>query len=200
MDARTILVLAAFAIVGCQSAPVSPTVIPPPAVPQVPTDVADVWDSRSYLAAWVDNGATRGAATLVGDGASAAIRVDVSAGDTVLRGPDFDPPLTAVTAARVRYRWLGNGSNEVLFVTMFLRPSTFDAYLDVPKLFFIQSDLSQPPQNGSGLWVDELFTAHGLSTPPYSVRFATLEINGSGTYGPAAIHGTVEIDRIALIR
>jgi hypothetical protein len=32
------------------------------------------------------------------------------------------------------------------------------------------------------------------------VRFATLNVSGSGVYAPAAMHGIVEIDSIAVVR
>jgi len=190
------MLLAAFAVSGCESSPVAPTVIPAPSVPSVPTAIPNVWESRTELAAWVDN--TQPGVTVVGADASAAIHVDVAAGAAVLRGPDFDPPLT-MTAARVRYRWLDKGPHEVLLVTMYLRPSAFDFYTNPPKLFYVQGDLSQAPGNASGDWVDELFTAHGLSKPPYSVRFATLDVRVVQTYGGIGGHGVVEIDRISLI-
>src|SRR5438309_177487 len=109
MDARTIVVMAALVAVGCQSSPVAPTVSPPPAVPAVPTAAPNTWDSREELAAWVGNDQSRGGLTLAGDGVEAVIRVDMNAGNALLRGPDLDPPVT-MTAARVRYRWLDKGA------------------------------------------------------------------------------------------
>jgi hypothetical protein len=184
---------------ACDSAPVSPTIIPPRSVAAVPAAVPGVWDSAAELGAWVNNGVSTGPALVVGNGADAVIRVDV-ASVVNLHGPDLDPPMTGVTSARVRYRWIASGPSDVLLVDMYLRPPTLDRNLSIPHLFYIGSDLSSPPQNSSGEWVEELFTAHGISRPPYSVRFATLTVGGSGTYAPAAIHGTVEIDWVALVR
>jgi len=198
-----LLTVAASAMLaaGCHSAPVAPTVVPPPPVAAVATAVPYTWDSRAELAAWVDNGASRGPATVVGDGTEAVIRVDVNAGDTNLHGPDFDPPLTGVSSARIRYRWLDRAQDDVLFVEVYLRPATYDQSLNIPHLFSLGGgDISKPPENTSGQWVDQVFTAHNMSTPPYTVRFPTISVTGSGTYGPARIHGVVEIDSIALIR
>ena len=184
---------------ACETAPISPTIAPPPSVPAVPTQTPNVWDTSSELRGWVNNGVSTGAASVVGDGLEAVIRLDAGTRAS-FHGPDFDPPLTDVTAARVRYRWIGKGTNEVLLLDMYLRPPALDASLTYPHLFFIPSDLSRPPANASGEWVDELFTSHGTSNGPYSVKFAILDVTGDGTYGPATIHGIVEIDRIALLR
>jgi hypothetical protein len=195
-----ILLLSVTLAPACTNAPTAPTIVPPFSVASVPTARPGEWDSRSELAAWVGNGVSTGTATVIGDGTDAVIRIDLESGPAVLHGPDLDPPWTELTAARVRYRWTGGTPNDVLFVDIALRPPTLPPNLDPPKLFYIQGDLSKPPENRSGEWVNELLTGHGLSTPPYNVRFATLTVSGSGVYAPAAIHGIVEIDSIALVR
>ena len=173
-----IVVMLTLFTAGCESTTVSPTVIPPTSVRPVPTETPNVWDSRAELAVWVDNDQARGSATLEGDAAAAAIRVDLSGGAANLRGPDFDPPLT-ISAARVRYRWLNKEPNAVLFVTPYLRPSVLNAYLDVPKLFYIESHLSKLP---------------------YSVSFASLDVSVAGTHGAITARSVVEVDRISPIQ
>jgi len=200
MNTRFLFLLGlAVMTTACETRVVGPSIISPLSVAAVATSRPNLWDSREELAAWVNNGASTGSTTIVGDGNDAVIRIDVSQGDARLHGPDFDPPIT-LQATRLRYRWIGRGSNDVLFVTMYLRPAVFDQSLDIPHLFYIPGDLSRPPEEASGAWVDQLLTAHGTSTPPYSVRFPQLEISGSGIYAPGQIHGTVEIDWIALVQ
>jgi hypothetical protein len=188
---------------ACEIRPTAPTILPPPAVPAVATVRPLEWDSRDELAAWVNNGASSGPASVAGEGNDAVIQVDVSQGLVRLHGPSFDPPVDGVRAARVRYRWLGrvsDATSEVLRVDVYLQPAGGPPGLAIPHLFFIPADLSKPPDESSGTWVDQQFTSHGTSRPPYSVEFPVVTIDGTGAYGPAHIHGTVEIDLIALIR
>jgi hypothetical protein len=101
---------------------------------------------------------------------------------------------------RLRYCWLGRDESGVLFVTMYLRPPVLDARLDSPQLFDLPGfDLSKPPENESGEWVDKELTDHNSnsSRPPYDVLFPTLLV-GSGAANVVAkpLHGVVEIDRI----
>src|SRR5262245_32903758 len=126
----------ALTAAACESAPASPKIIPPASVAAVATGVPNVWDTRTEMAAWLDNGVSTGPATLVGDGTEAVIRVDVAAGNARLHGPDFDPPLNGVTGARIRYRLLDNGPNESIGVLVYLRPTTLGPNnLYVPELF-----------------------------------------------------------------
>src|SRR4029079_13145056 len=60
---------------GCQTQPISPTITEPPSVPSVPTETVNAWDTASELRAWVNNGVSTGAATVVGDGPDAVIRL-----------------------------------------------------------------------------------------------------------------------------
>ena len=187
----------ALAAAACQTAPVEPTVIAPPAVAAVPTVQPLVWDRREELAAWVNNGATVGAATLEGEGTGAVIRIEAAQEYVNLKGPDFDPPLTDVQEARVRYRWLDAGANGNLGMNIYLRPPNFTNATPVPRLFYAGADVLNEK---SGEWVDRVFTSNNTSTPPYAVQFANLSMPRAEIHRTTPIHGTVEIDAIALIR
>jgi hypothetical protein len=184
--------------------PGAPSLTAPTSVPAVATQAAGVWDSRDELAAWINNGATTGAVSVFVDGVDAAIRIDVSLGDAVLHGPDLRAGERPVSSGRIRYRWLGRASQDLLYVTIYLRP-TNEAYqtTGIPKLFYVPGDLSHPPAENSGDWVEQNFTDHNVNgiRPPYDPLFATIVVGGSaGRTAPKQIHGTVEIDRIEIIR
>src|SRR6186713_2016105 len=106
-----VLVTLAVAALACETSTPAPTVILAPSVPAVATADPYRWDTRDELAAWV-NGSTIGSAEVVGDGADALIRIQVSAGDATLHGPDCDPPPIDVQSARLRYRWTGRATND----------------------------------------------------------------------------------------
>jgi hypothetical protein len=133
---------------------------------------------------------------VVGEGAAAAIEVDISRVDALLHGPNFDPP-ARIDSARIRYRWVGRGTNELVFLTMYLRPPTLTGDLTIPKLF---PDFSQDFL--AGTWVETVLTDHNVNRTrgPYDTLFPTIQLTGSGTYGPARIRGVIQIDWIALTR
>jgi hypothetical protein len=183
---------------GCESSPVTPTVIPTASVPAVVTVQPNVWDRDEELRPWITPGTTTGAVTIAGEGAEAVIRVDVSRGTANLQGPDLEPALSSVRSARLRYRWIDRGADGSLFLTVYLRPITLNDALSVPRLTAATSAAGTAELN-SGNWVERTFTVMSGSPPISSsaMRYALINVRGTGA---TPIHGMVEIDWIALLQ
>jgi len=211
---RTTILLAALvsagaANIGCTAGtlPGAPSLIPPPSVAAVPTLAPGVWDTRTELAAWVDNGATTGPVSLIGDGADAVIRIDFSAGEALLHGPTLASPTRRVVSARLRCRWIGAAKHDLVFVTMSLRPPNPSAshFFGGPILRPTYPSENQRPQlplidTSAGNWVDQDMASGVPGLPVYETEFVTILIGGgTPNVAPAAIHGVMEIDRIQLI-
>lgn len=202
MGARiVILILLAGLAIACEISPVAPTIVPAATVPAAATVQPNVWDRREELLPWVTSGISTGTVSVTGDGADAVIRVEVAQGDANLHGPDLERTSSEVRSAQLRYRWQNREVNDSLFVTVYLRPIAFDLSLSVPRLTTATSSAALAEQH-SGNWIERTFslTSGSPISPPFSVKYALVNLRGSGTYGPAPVHGVVEIDWIALVR
>jgi hypothetical protein len=148
---------------------------------------------------WVEASSAPGVATVVGDGKEAVLQVDIAPGRIRLLGPHFDPPLSGVRAARIRYRWLGAGAGDVFWMTLWVREPNPDPSGLVPGLTKTRFDYS-PLRTGA--WLEDLFE-WSLASSPLTLSFPALELGGrndtpgAGDWHP---HGTAEIDWIALVR
>jgi hypothetical protein len=107
---RTVLLASCLAAGGCRLGdPDAPYVIPGPTAPSMTvTALPHVWDTREELESWINNKVSRGPVSIHGEGRAAVIRIAVAVGDPaphwVLRGPDFQPPVTGVHSIRLQYR------------------------------------------------------------------------------------------------
>lgn len=200
MNRRCLLfVLLTAPALACETSPAAPTVIPGSFVPAVATTEPYRWDTRDELTAWVGNGVSTGPIEVVGDAADAVIRIRLIDGDANLHGPDCDPRPTDVQSARVRYRWIGRGEQDSIFFTLYLRPIEFDQAARLPLLR--PSGAYDQAAERAGGWTERALIPVGSFTPPFSVRFAALTVDGTNFSGPGgAVSGIVEIDWIALVR
>jgi hypothetical protein len=181
---------------GCESAPAAPTITPAVFVPPVPTLRPYTWDTADELSAWI-NGVSAGSFAIAGQGTDAVIQIDMAASNANLHGPDCDPLVRDAQAARVRYRWVGRQSGEAVDLRLFLRPIEFDRNATLPIL--APAGPVSVVEEHAGAWVERQFVSSGSVKPPFSVRFVTTTITGHGS-GGLRIHGTIEIDWIALVR
>ena len=191
--------LSTITLSACETRPAgSPYVIPGPTGPsQVATETPYVWDTRDELAVWLDNKVSRGPVSASGEGRSAVIRIEsggppLSTSDVervawVLRGPDFETPLTGIRAVRIRYVWtpaLRNTSVPVAIPDIY---ASFEAL--APRFALDQirlsADISREP---SGEMILE--ERHGA---PFAARYVYLHSDGGN-------RGVLEIDSIALVR
>jgi hypothetical protein len=169
--------------------------------PTGPTPVATitpyVWDTRDELAVWLDSKVSRGPISLSGEGRDAVIRIETNFASVrleggasvqwVLRGPDFDTPVTGVRAVRIIYTWLPALPNT----------SVPAATPDVTAAFEVPGALPGPDQR--------IFRSSIVREPsgemilsdryvnPFDVRYLYLYSDGGN-------RGVLEIDSIALIR
>lgn len=105
----TMLMMSCLLGGGCRLGdPDAPYVIPGPTAPSMTvTALPHVWDTREELETWINNKVSRGPLSIHGEGRAAVIRIAVAIMDPapqwVLRGPDFQPPVTGVQSVRLRY-------------------------------------------------------------------------------------------------
>lgn len=185
--------LSLASLAACETSPPAPSVLPGPFVPTVATATPGLWDARDELAAWVDNGATTGPATMAGDGATAVIQVRVGEGAAALHGPDLEPGLSTVVSGRIRYRWLDAGTAGQLQLLLYFRPHQFEGRDLLTTLSRVGP--FNFVEERSGAWLERRFTTSREG--PFNVRYALLTIGRSGS---SPLHGVFEIDWIALER
>ena len=105
-----------------------------------------------------------------------------------------------IRAARVRYRWLGAVAGETISMQLIVRPPVVTARNSLAQLYQVRTGASTPPPVNSGNWIEEELTHHSPPSPPYAVQFAMMAVDGSSYNRPQPVHGTIEIDWIALVR
>ncbi len=194
-----IVLVGTVTLTACETRPAgSPYVIPGPTGPsQVATETPYVWDTHDELAVWLDSKVSRGPVSVSGEGRSAVLRIETG-GPTptnpdgsriawVLRGPDFETPLTGVRAVRIRYVWtpaLRSASIPVAIPDIY---ATFEVM--APRIGLDQMTLSaNTAGEASGEMVLE--DRHGS---PFAARYVYLHSDGGN-------RGVLEIDSIALVR
>jgi hypothetical protein len=190
-----VFILALAVASACQSSPTAPYVIEAPRVAPVATAKPYVWDSAVELTAWVTNGVTTGTASVAGDGIDAVIRVDLSGGPASLHGPDLDPPLADVQSVRMRYRWFARSASDRPRVYFYLRPPQVSDTVALPRLS--PQDFSEIL---SGAWLEKTLSTGGQTTPTYPVLYGFISVSSPTSSPPTTDHGTLEIDRIELVR
>ena len=194
-----IVTLSTVTLAGCEARPAgSPYVIPGPTGPsQVATQTPYVWDTRDELAVWLGSSVSRGPVSASGEGRSAVIRIETG-GPTpsspdgsriawVLRGPDFETPLTGVRAVRIRFVWtpaLRNTSVPVAIPDIY---ATFEVM--APRIGLDQVTLSA---NTAGESSGEMVLEDRYGAP-FTARYVYLHSDGGN-------RGVLEIDSIALVR
>lgn len=165
-------------------------------VSQVATAQPYTGDSAEELAAWVANGISSSAATVAGDGAAAVIRVDLTRGEALVRGPDLDPMLDDIQSARMRYRWIDHLTSEQLSLTLYLAAPDPDKLIATVPL----SPAGVFAPVSAGAWVDYPVTSN-YPPPPFRARTLVVRVEGYSYDGQHVKgHGFLEIDRIALVR
>jgi hypothetical protein len=186
---------------ACESSPASPTITPARTAPAVATAQVNVWDSRDELQPWIAPNISTGALSISGEASDAVIRVDVGQGGARLRGPELDPAANQVGSARLRFRWLDAGQNESIFMSMYLRPVEFGDSLLTPRLTVPATGGASTEQR-SGNWLERTLsvTSGSSQKPPFTVKYAVLDLLTLGNVQTGALHGVVEIDWIALLR
>ncbi len=194
-----LLIGIAILTTACETSPIVPTIIPAPIPAAAPTALPGVWDSRDELVPWTQNSSVAGAATVVGDGTDAVIRIDLTQGEVRVQSPGFEPPLQGVTSGRIRYRWLDAGQDDRFWLSLWLRPPVVDSRVNIPIISPVGFD---DAAFRTGAWFDDRLEMS--SSTRVDVRFTTLLIGGrdygSSATSPRHIHGTLEIDRITLVR
>ena len=175
-----------------------PYVIPGPTGPTpVSTRESYVWDSRDELAIWIDNRVSRGPISMTGDGPNAVIRIETgqptfslengSSLEWVLRGPDFDAPVTGIRAVRIRYTWAPALRNAAVPVAMPDIAAGFELSGKHPigiQMTLTSATVREP--------AGEL-TLENRNVRPFDARYVYLYSDGGN-------RGVLEIDSIALVR
>ncbi len=193
------IAVTALTAIACQTGePGAPYVIPGPTGPTpVSTRMPYVWDSRDELSVWIDSKVSRGPISMTGDGPGAAIRIESgsptfslengSSVQWVLRGPDFELPVTGVRAVSIRYTWVPAIRNSTVPVAM----PDINAGFELPegRAGLLQVTLGSPiAREPSGEMILE-----DKFTKPFDARYFYLYSDGGN-------RGVLEIDSIALIR
>ncbi len=194
-----IVVVCAITVAGCESGrPGQSYVIPGPTGPTpVSTVTPYVWDTREELAVWADNRVSRGPISMSGDGPAAVIRIESGAPtfslengsrvQWVLRGPDFETPVTGIRSVKIRYTWLPAIRNSTVPVAI----PDINAAFEGPEhrlssdQLTLRSDIAREP-SGEMLLDDEY-------TVPFEARYFYLYSDGGN-------RGVLEIDSISLVR
>ena len=189
--ARAIIVIACAATAACERRTGGdPWVIAGPTVPGVVLRDPFVWDTREELMAWTDNAVSRGPFRIDMEGSNGAIAVELVAGQyMLLRGPNLDPPLKRVRAARVRYIWIPSDNTRV--GTLWVR---FDA-VNSPR-----ADLQL--RGSAQLRPASTWTEAELRVPSYAFTYTPLDVNYVYFEGDSANEdndGLLKIDSIALM-
>jgi hypothetical protein len=161
--------------------------IPGPTVPSpLPTLAPYLWDTREELDIWTNNAVSHGPISVEGTGREAVIRVETGSAEWVLRGPDLDPPASAVQTVRLRARWTR------------ARP------MNQPSSAGVNAHVWQPGSPvwpswwsmsvpSSPDWVDIQFGGRNV-TPQSAVGFVNLYHSADDN------KGILEIDRIELVQ
>ena len=195
MRATALLILLTALAAACENSPTAPYVIEAPHVAPVATATPYVWDSADELTAWVKNGVTTGTVSVAGEGIDAVIRVDLRAGPASLHGPDLDPPLDDVQSVRMRYRWFARNASDRPWIYFYLRPPQVSDSVTLPRLF--PQDFSEIL---SGAWLEKTLSSWMATHPTYPVLYGLINVSSATSSPPTTDHGTLEIDRIELIR
>ena len=189
----------ALTTIACRTGePGDPYVIPGPTGPTpVSTQVPYVWDSRDELSIWVDNKVSRGPISMSGDGRDAVIRIESgpptfplensNSVQWVLRGPDFDAPVTRIKGVRIRYIWTPALRNTSIPVAMPDINASFETPERRPGVLHVQLNSPSTREQSGEMVLQDRYTL------PFDARYFYLHSDGGN-------RGVLEIDSIALVR
>ena len=196
---RSVLAVAVLTTIACTTGePDAPYVIPGPTGPTpVSTRMPHVWDSRDELSIWIDNKVSRGPISIIGEGPDAAIRIEIGPPmfslengrslQWVLRGPDFDEPVTGVRAVRIRYTWMPAIRNSTVPVAMPDISAGFELPEGRPGGLQVTLNSATVREQSGEMVLEDKYTV------PFAARYFYLFSDGGN-------RGVLEIDSIALIR
>lgn len=173
----------------------APHVIAGPTVPStVRLSSPYVWDTREELNTWLNNNVSRGVLSLDGEGQAGVIRIQVvgpssiPGSEWVLRGPDFEPPLTNIQTVRIRYKWTpAFGGAPTIPVT----GGTVIAYFEVP-------DFRLGPEQAYAS-ADIARGEFEVDLKPWNYR-GSLDVRYAYLSSTGGNRGVLEIDAITLVQ